>query len=412
MQMLPFILSSVLLPMVSLFCPVSPTLAQETPFPAPVPVAPAPSWEELQQKSPKIWTCHVVWKRVRSSNPIKGAAPDARVAHFLAAAKQAGLSPETTESVAKGLREKAEAESQGRTETSTDILEFVRVGNTVRVNITSADGKDESIEFFDGVNSLFGWTQVQNRKVPLQVSLIRDSSEVLSHSSRRFQAARFLLGIPLEQNFSELNPAVTSQNARLHRINPKEFILEPMEGRSGELVFSYIEGAIVLRAFGDLDILASTRTGEVSLKQQGNLSTISAQGFRKYSGGLWFPSKVIYTAPYGDSEYTLQSAEFNDEVDPTDVRLPAGIQITDRRFGNAVRPVTYFLKDGQLPSDAEIKKRLGLKGDEDVSKFKVKQDQTKQTRSIPVSEAALPLLGLLCMGFGAALWRQAKKMES
>ena len=281
------------------------------------------------------------------------------------------------------------------------ILDFVRVENKVLVRIVTPELGNESLEYFDGTNSLFGRTQVQNKPIPAFANLIRDTSEVLSHSARRTQEARFLLGIPLTQNFSQYNPAVTSQKAKFQTEPHGEVKMEASDARGAEFTFSEAHGS-----------LTSFREESVDPARNKGVPYIVAEDFREYGKGLWFPSKVIYTAPYGTSEYTLVKAEFNDEVDPADVLLPAGLRINDWRFGTAIPAVTYPLQDGQLPSDAEIKKRLGLKEDEDIAKAKAKQDQTEQARNMPVSEAALPLLGLICMGFGVALWRRANKMEA
>ena len=359
--------------------------------------------QELLQSNSDILSCHVIWKRVIRSFPVTDIDPTQRKESMLAWAKQNGMSDSKAQKVAEISEKHAKELLKGSVKTST--LDFTRKGNNVLAKISYPDTGDNAIEYFDGVNSVFGWTQDTTDRASSSAILVRNSDEVLSHSARRSEEARFLLGIPLTQQFSDYNPAVKPQDIRLHTALDGGVRMKISDAPYREFTFSKAHNS--LASFRVDSSVYSDQSQKTLLPESKDAPDIVAQDFREYGKGVWFPSSVTYNTSYATTEYTLIKAEFNDEVDPAGLRLPAGIRITDRRFGADTEPLVYSPKDGQLPSDAEAKKMLGLKADEDVSKTKA----GAQAGKLPVSKAALPLLGLLCIGFGATLWKRASKME-
>ena len=361
--------------------------------------------EKTLNSSKKIRSCHVIWKCVTHQLPLTDVNPEQRMARTLAWAKLNNFSAEQAQKMAEMERARAQRDIQGYTDVA--VLNFVRVGNRVLSNVSSTESGDEGIDFFDGHNSLFGWTKISGKKVPVSATVVNDPKEVLSHSATREQEARFLLGVPLNEGFSESNPAFTQRNTTWTQEKKGVVTLESSDNLADPLDFSEAyEYPISYKVF-DREYLV--KDGERTPIREKTGLKIVAENFRKYQDGIWFPSEVNVTTPTDVTEYSLVKAEFNDEVDPIALRLPVGIRVADKRFGED-KILVYTPKDGQLPDDSEFRKMLGLKANEEVARG-VEQKELLQPFGTQTSQSAIPLLGLLSIGFGVVLWSRANKIK-
>lgn len=164
----------------TLHCPVRAIIFLACPFMAlplaqaqtqPVEMQPAGSeaaiqaqWNKLQQANSRITAAHVVWRRVQRINPIPDADPEKWAAAALAAARENGMTEEQAQQQAQSERREAVRSKQERVVNST--LDFTRIGTSVLCNIEHPDPdyRSRAIEFSDGTDALFAWTQVKGRE--------------------------------------------------------------------------------------------------------------------------------------------------------------------------------------------------------------------------------------------------------
>lgn len=108
-------------------------------------------------------------------------------------------------------------------------------------------------------------------------------------------------------------------------------------------------------------------------------------------------------------KYTLQSAIFNEAVDPLEVRLPAGIRISDARFGSD-QLVSYQPKNGVLPTDAEVRNLLGERQERDKASDEAQSDKNvKGQVAQPVALRFTSAIGLVFIMLGCMMWVRSNK---
>ena len=125
--------------------------------------------------------------------------------------------------------------------------------------------------------------------------------------------------------------------------------------------------------------------------------------------GISVPEEIVsYFASLGSPEnyqfkYELNSAKLNDAVDSNAILLPPGLEVTDWRIGEG-KFVNYRIKDGKVPSDAEVAKLWGEQEQEPKAKPQM-ENYEGNGRAFPwhiISGVALILMGAL-------LWRGGRK---
>lgn len=322
-------------------------------------------WDKLQKLSPPITACHVTWKCTMSIKPKPDLDVEKRVAQIYASALKRGLRPAEAQKEAEMERREALRDIKGRTIVS--ILDFVRVGRTVRCAIEYPEMRHRSIEFYDGASALSASTHVNGvAHRSIDANLTSDPKEVLRMSAGGEQMARFLLGIPLHEDFSVSTPAFSPENTILTEGPENTLLLErKFDARPGPiesptlLTLSQQHGRPLAYEISELHILL--KGGKYSRLKGKLAKRIGIESYRKYPDGVWFPSKITVTSPTVTKEYSLLKAAFNGEVDPLELRLPKDMRVADARFGYGRMLAIYQLKDGLLASDYEVMQMLNRK---------------------------------------------------
>lgn len=359
-------------------------------------VVPPSLWNELLPVRSRMTACHVVWKRVQRINPNPQANPQERASRALAVARKQGLSQEEVQQQVEAERQDALISKQGRVINST--LDFTRIGNTILCRIEYPNYGGQAVEFSNGTDSLFVQTQVKGQRVSADGALFRNPEEVLKFSANGYQVARFLTGIPVDQQFSVSNPAASEKDSSLRISSNGDVVLERDPRYEGNQLLNPDAMTFNRQEFFPVSASKFMTLLVVSNKgvkeQKGDLSFhVLASGYKKYFSGLWFPSKVTVTSAVGNREYSLVKAEFNDQVDPAALKLPPSLRVADFRFGHGSEEVNYLIKDGKIPSDEYVKSLI--KTDKQATQAKAK-DSEDATR---VETSASPFIPTFGLGF-------------
>ena len=291
--------------------------------------------------------------------------PDAWAKTALESARKEGLSETQAQELAQSERREALISQKGRLIEST--LDFVRIGDTVlcNTNYFTPDYNSDTLEYSNGVDSLSAQTRVHGKMVTPTGTLMRDPDEVLRLSAGSDQMARLLLGIPLNQSFGPRNPTLWEKDASLQKSPDGNWIVERpgrIEDRRSQDPDRLIFGGqgTYLRGYQRFDLHMTLADKKVTMSKGPLQSSVIASGFKEHPGGIWFPSKVVFSTPNLTWEYTLIQAQFNDDVDPNGLALPPNLRVADARFGlGRNNIVIYQTSDGTLLDDEEVKARMG-----------------------------------------------------
>lgn len=336
------------------------------------------SWTDISRANKPINACRVVWKRVLTIKPNPKVDVDKEAAEASNRAQQQGLNDSQAQRLEQAARREAEHELQGRTVVTE--LTCVRVGGIIKCDIFYPELKTRSIDFYDGGNAVFVRGLGGDGQNSGDGYLSRDAAQILQHSLGMGEVARFLVGIPLQQALLPSVNKFTSENTRISRDEAGNFLLDTKTTPS--LQAAEYPGFLTLAkenlrplAYESFAMNIGVKGGQI--KQKGNGFEVTGGGqllpakgkpyrhitladYKPFDGGVSFPSKIIVTTPKITAAYSLIKAEFNEAVDPMEIRLPANIRIADARFGNDKMAV-YKPKNGEIPSDEEVKAMLGLK---------------------------------------------------
>ncbi len=369
-------------------------------------------WEKISQVDARISASRTSWDAVFSTPTgptMSKQQVDQQVKWAEEKARQAGESEANVKQVGQVARKTLEG--RGKRFSTHTQLNFVRVGNIIRSEINFVEAKTRAVEMYDGRNSVFVETMVNGVEYPPRGYLRREVNEILSHSAPTWQTARFLTGIPLAQELSPLNPAFSPKDTILREGEGNTLILEkrtnPIAGKVG------IEFSALLRITLSKEHLRPLSYEMINLlnkgEEKGKSGRVDVSGYKRYANAIWFPSKIVVTTPAFRDEYNLIKAEFNESVDPLELRLPPNTSIADSRFGPSVRAIRYKPKNGEIPTDNEVRKMLGLKEEKDQVTEQAENQQETGGQKQVVSMSFAPGLGLLCLAFGVFLWTRAKK---
>lgn len=325
----------------------------------------APQWAKLKQVNSAAKACHVVWHSVRHIKAQPDTDPEEIAQSMMKSARERG---ETEQKVLKSgeVGRKLGAEWQ-EDKVIESIFDFVRIGNSVLCNAVYPAPEDSQrfIEFYDGIYSLHAINEFRGEIRRPYGDLTRAPKEILYMSAPLPQVARFLLAIPLNQEFSPDNPALSQQNATLHRLSSEEWSVarndHVSEGESQDpdtLIFG--GDGTYLSSYEQLYIksLVMDKDHKITQINYESLHKIVATEFKQYADGIWFPSKIVETSPNDTTEYTLIEANFNENVDPFGLTLPPDLRVADSRFGTGRNMVIYKTTDGRLLTDEEVKMKM------------------------------------------------------
>lgn len=387
------------------------------------------SWENISKANKPITACRVVWKRVLVIKPNPKVDVDKQATAASNRAQQQGLSESQVREREQAARRDAQRDFQGRTIVTE--LACVRVGEIIKCDIFYPELKTRSLDFYDGVNAVFVRGLGQDGQESGDGYLSRDVDQILQHSIGTGEVARFLVGIPLQQALLPSVNKFTPENTRVSKDAAGNFLLDTKVTPSLEA--SEYPGALTLAkenlrpvAYESFAMNIGVKGGQV--KQKGNSLEITGggelipakgkpyrrvtlAGYTQFDGGISFPSKIIATTPNVTAEYSLVKAEFNEAVDPMELRLPANIRIADARFGDDKMAV-YKPKDGKIPSDQDVKAMLGQEQEKKEAKAANKAATEAKSKEIKQSSAPLPLAplaGLLLMAMGGMLWTRSRE---
>ncbi|RYX80865.1 hypothetical protein EON83_26630 [bacterium] len=360
-------LSSVRLPLLLAGCllcaPLAQAVAQTTKVPVP---SSSPQWEKLLAANSRITAAHVVWKRWRHIAPANNdKEADKWEAVVVAAARKRGLSEAEAKKEGKAARQDVAHTAQ----TLQTQLDFTRVGSSVLCTTDYFDGRNiRTIEFSDGTDDLSIQSTTGAAKKNLDGTLFREVDEVLGHSVKGFQLLRLLTGLPLNERFSESNPIASEKDSTLVTLPGGDVAMQRMlhtEKRGqveemlgpDEVVFEKEQlYPVSASSFG---IAMNFKNGKMIANRGPRRFHAVASDYKQYPGGIWFPSKITVTNFMGTSDFVLDKAEFNEQVDASKVLLPPNLRVADVRFGT--EPINYTIKDGKIPSDEYVKSLLKKK---------------------------------------------------
>lgn len=370
-------------------------------------------WGDQQKIDTRVTACRVSWNRIQRINPNPQADPEKWGARTLAWARQQGFDEKEAQRQAQGERREAEISRKGRTINTR--LDFVRVGKSVRCEIVYPEIQSRAIEFSDGQNALFVWTQVKNAAVSKNANLTRDAKSVLSRSAGGEQVARFLLGIPFNEDFSTSNPSYLQANTSLKQSAEGSILMErnldPNPRLTDSPALLTFSKAHLPTAYESFALNFWLKGGKYSRHKGKLLTRTTIEGYQQHKNGVWFPSKITVIGPISTTEYTLVKVAFNEAIDPMEMRLPADMRVADSRFGYSSKPAIYKLQNGQIPSDEEVRKMLNLDKEATQAKNAASQEvaspKPNPLSSLPIAPAA----GLLLMAMGCMMWMRSGHNE-
>lgn len=370
-------------------------------------------WDSLRKAQSRITACHVSWKSTLTIKPKTGVDPKKRAAQTLAWAQKQGFSNEEAREQAERERREATRDIKGRTIVT--VFDFKRVGDSVRCDIVRPDLQVHTVEFFDGTNALSTITEGIKDRGTSNANLTRNPQEILKLSAFGEQTARLLLGIPIDEEFSPSNPALSPQNTILKIGLDNTLLLErkpelviPRTGMPDMLTISLKHGGpISYEVFEKL--IFTAKNGQDSVKKGKPIKSVRVEGYQQYKNNIWFPSKITITSPTLTQQYSLMEATFNEEVDPMELRLPP-MRVADARFGYGPKLAIYKLKNGVIPSDEDVKRMINRdkeakQAQETTSKNAGKSD-SKSLSSLPLAPAA----GLMFMAMGCMMWVRSREL--
>ena len=376
--------------------------AQEQPIQAEV-------WRKIESANGKIGAIEATWRAVMttpSHQPLPKQKEEEILARVKSKAEQEGLTSQEVSRRVQIQKETLRLVEKGQTTTS--LLHFVRVGQTIKCDVTVVEAQNGIIDFFDGKNSVSIETEVNGEPRSPQGNVMRDTSSILSYSAPTWQSARLLTGMSLSQEYSSYNPSFKSSNSVAKLIEDK-LILErqvlPKQTGVG------IEYPALLRMILTSDYRPSLYESRNTLDksaQAGLVGRVLISGYKSYPSGIQFPSQITVDTGAYKIEYSLQKAKFNDAVDPSLTQMPPNTLIADSRFGFGAKTVVYRMKDGVLLSDSQVLKLLGDKP-KDVVALQAAHAEAeegameKTTRGTPLTM----FLGLGLLGIGAAMWKKS-----
>lgn len=393
---------------IGLLCASTQVEAQEPPA-----NAKAQAWWEEQKANPQITACRVSWDRTQRVNPNLQADPEKWAARELEAARQEKVGEAEAQRRAEVERREAEVSRKGRTVASR--LDFVRVGKSVLCKIAYPEIRYHAIEFSDGVTSLFSSTQFKDKPISTDGVVTRNPDSVLWHSASGTQVARFLLGIPLKDEFSIINPSYSPTNSFFSENKDGNVVLESkfdpnprLKDAPATLTLSKEHNLPIVHESFAVDLML--KANQLSRLKGKSLTRISIGGYQQYKNGIWFPSKITVTDPISTDEYTLVKAAFNEDVDPMELRLPADLRVADTRFPGS-KPAIYKLENGKIPSDDEVRKMLNLDKEATKAKDTASKEAADPNAEQPSSPIA-PAAGLMFMAMGSVMWVHSRKGET
>lgn len=365
------------------------------------------AWSQIETANGKIQASDVIWRSVlteRSHEPLTAEKTREILARSKAKAEQDGLTGQELADAVQLTKDTLATRETGQRINSD--LHFVRVGNTLKVDINWGDTKDRGIEYFDGRNGLFLETMVKGEKSKLVAYINPEARYILSHSAPNYQAARFLTGMPLAEQYSPLNPSFDNSNSSVNmeegKISVERRVAPGQAGVAQEypaLLRLNLSKDYLPVSYEDRNTIGKDASG-------GLLGTVAISDYKQYGSGIKFPSKVVIDTGVYKVEYYLQSAKFNGQVDPSQLKLPAGTFVVDSRFGRGPDTVTYSMKDGKPFSDTQVRRLLGEKPK------KIAELQKAHVAGLtPVSSSSkvplMPLVvGVFMLMAGVALWRK------
>lgn len=376
-------------------------------------------WQQLQDADTRIHSCRVTWRRVLSVKANPKLNVEKRIAQAAEHVRLTGGSEKDVHAAAEKARQLAQEDVAGRQVISN--LSFVRDGSTVRCEIETNFGgggktppkRTKTFDFYDGKNSISGEQEVLGVKVPLNAYLVRDEKEVLSRSAATWQTPRFLIGLPLAQKLTNINPPFSPQDTSWQPGPANTLVLE--KKNKPETGISGIEYPGVLRLTVSKEHFrpVSYELTNLLYEEEGGkvMGRVDISGYQRYADDIWFPSKVTVSTSAYSMDYTLVQVAFNEAVDPMEVRLPAGMRIADARFGEK-KTVIYQLKNGLLPSDDEVRHMLGEKVEKGKAESNAKAANleigSKKGLTLFSSLPVTPIIGILLMTCGCMLWGRSR----
>lgn len=387
----------------------APAAPSSPPVAAPLTPALQERWNQIRAADTRIEACRVAWKRVLFIKPKRNVDVEKRAAR---AAEQARLKGASAAEIAERTqRERKSALEDQKGHQITSALSIVRIGGTVRCELVDGQPESGMIDYYDGKNVVQLFQEDDKRD--WDGVLLRDDKEILSHTLTGWLLPQFLTGLPLSKQFpaswtffappesapreasagtfvmektSELEPGLPT----IHRLSVAKEHLRPV---SYELMNT-------LCAEGDPDRI---------------IGRAVASDYRKYADGVWFPAKVTVETKVMKIEYTLVKAEFNEAVDPMELRLPPNTRMADSRFGLGKSTVSYKLKNGVVPPDDEIRGMLGQKPGKTEARLpaaKVQDVETVESAPHSSSSPLAPLFGLALMTCGCVLWGRSRSHDA
>lgn len=339
-------------------------------------------WESSKEAAPE-GRFKAVWSRQYTTAPLT-----VNKSEVVARAREQiianGGTPEQANDYAKSTGENLEAIKNGYSQT--DILSLVRDGSKIKVNISAspkdaqkrpADAQKTSyIDFFDGINAI---SIVKSDKL-ITGDLSRREERVLDRSFNKDIDKLVFHGQPLSSLFSR-------KDARIEKIGEDVRIsqLKTPGDMSYQDVLTADSKTKLPSSFVRINTLNNKPVYKYTFSQ-----------WKKVSESFWLPEKVTFDGA-AQVEYTLLKAEQGSTVDPSELKLPPRIDFMDARFGPD-QAVAYIVRDGEIPSDAQVKKLLGEK----------KQNVAAKGAEQTANQTPLVMLAGLCLlCTGGLLWKRS-----
>lgn len=397
---------SLFLPIAVVTLVVGNSYAQEQP----VPMSPSQTyWDNIRNADSKVEAIQVKWKATQVHLP-NDYLTDQKIEEIMAnVADQESkldldLSLNEVDRRAKFARKQLNIDRIGSSQTSN--LSFIRVGKQIRADtvfepqhyVGSTDNqswRSHTIDFYDwqssvALNEVFD--VAENGSTMKSSSWTGERWQAPKHALWR-SAATFgqLFFLPGQSVTVSYDPNKTT----IHEGENNTIILEIIDSKDQDKLHRTIISKEMWKPLSSETIVKSS--GYVLLR-------IEAKGYKQYKDGIWFPTEL--TERFGNkqtTQFTLKEVKFNDDVDPAGLRLPAGANLRDERFGEVT---SYKITDGSLPTDAEVRKMLG-----EQSKEAKAMAQAENMGKRQISAMMVPIAGLLLMAMSCALWVRSFKKQ-
>lgn len=353
-------------------------------------------WQKIAARDQRLQKFSAQWQMTETQLPNpKGHSPfgNAPAPDNLPSGALEQLSPDQKKQVAQQKSEILAAEKEWETGFSVrQSINAVRVGEKTRTELRSSTPNHEAhvIEYYDG--KLYASLE-EVQLAPFSVRKDKKSewmARVVPRPAELFditmpdEVSLLLAQQPITTFFNRDNTEIIDRGDKivLRRKTPIDKFKD-----------AFVEVTLTKKELAPVEFAQYPSTGAKA-------ATLFKTEMQTIDGKL-LPKKV-YSAEASQSStvvYDLKQASINEEVDKNAVLLPAGVVVSDYRFGQD-NGVNYPINDGNLLSDEQVKKLLGEKPSPAPAPL-------QKAVANPQHPPLMILAGFGLIGVGGMLWKKS-----